>query len=167
MTPQQTSAPAYLAALRARLEADHCAVSSTHWHGHEVVVGERTDRKARWLGSGARIFVHAAAVPVVDEAALAEFSDWAMAAAGHRISGISVAFDAGLVLPALISADVRPAAAQWAAREHRVRGMTVVGRPIAVAVTEHGPRTAMFRGRGVAKAMFAGHVRDKAALYFP
>ncbi|MFE2041797.1 hypothetical protein ACFXAZ_12865 [Streptomyces sp. NPDC059477] len=122
MTSQQSPAASYLAALRERLEADGCVVSSTRWYGHEVLVGSRSDRKARWLGTKAQLFIYAAAVPSVAEATLSEFTGWAMTGARSRLGRIPIIRNAGLVLPALISADVQPGAAGWGAGAGRVLG---------------------------------------------
>ncbi|MEV7284257.1 hypothetical protein AB0O01_06760 [Streptomyces sp. NPDC093252] len=167
MTSQLGPAAGYLAGLRDRLAADGCEVTSMRWHGHEVVVGMRTDRKARWLGSRAQLFVHAAAVPSVDDVALAEFTGWAMTAARSRIRGRLLNRSAGLVLPALISEDVRPSAVTWATADIRTLGFTMTGRPVTVTVTADGPRTDMFRDWVKWAGSFTGHVLKKAALYFP
>lgn len=167
MTSQQSPAASYLAALRERLEADGCVVSSTRWYGHEVLVGSRSDRKARWFGTSVRLFVYAAAVPGVDQAALSEFTGWALTGAKSRRGGIPGARNAAMVLPALISADVQPTAAQWAAQDARILDPTVVGRPITVTATPGGLRTTMYRGGVVWGGMFTKHVLQKAALYFP
>ncbi|MGI5484942.1 hypothetical protein [Streptomyces lavendofoliae] len=165
--PTADPAGTYLAALRERLTADGCTVTSPRWHGQRVVTGARADRKARWFGTKAELFVFATTVPVVDVAALEEFTAWAMHYAKSLRGGIPGARNAALVLPALVSARVQPEAAQWAAQDARILDTTLISRPITVEAAPHAVRTTMYRGRTVWGGMFTAHVLEKAGLYFP
>ncbi|MFF4168716.1 hypothetical protein [Streptomyces sp. NPDC001744] len=165
--PPADAAIAYLTALQGRLAADGCTVIPTRWNGRQVVTGFRADRKARWFGTKAELSVFAAAVPVIDAAVLAEFTEWSMRYAKSLRGGIPGARNAALVLPALVSARVRPEAARWAAQDARLLDATLIGRPLAVETAPDAVRTTMYRGRTAWGGMFTGHVLEKAALYFP
>ncbi|MFF2775456.1 hypothetical protein ACFVU3_11150 [Streptomyces sp. NPDC058052] len=172
MTQHASDAPAdaagaYLAGLHARLTADACAVTTPEWHGRPVVAGQRADRKARWFGTKSELFVMAAAVPHVDVATLEAFTVWAMGRAKSLRGGIPGARNVTLVLPALVSAHVEPAAAQWAAYDARTIDTSVVGRPLTVETAPGAVRTTMYRGRVVWGGLFTRHVLQKAGLYFP
>ncbi|MFJ5711488.1 hypothetical protein [Streptomyces sp. NPDC093105] len=161
------AAGTYLAGLAGRLTADGCAVTSPEWNGRPVVAAQRADRKARWFGTKSELFVFAAAVPQVDVVTLEEFTVWAMSRAKSLRGGIPGARNVTLVLPALVSPYVDPAAAQWAAQDARTIDTTVVSRPVTVQTAPDAVRTTMYRGRVVWGAMFTGHVLEKAGLYFP
>ncbi|MGW2048346.1 hypothetical protein ACWCPF_24660 [Streptomyces sp. NPDC001858] len=165
--PPADPATAYLEALRRRLAADGCALASETWAGHLVVVGSRSDRKARWFNTKCKLFVYGAVVPRVDEAAIAEFTVWALAYSKRLRGGIPGARNATMALPALISPNVHPSAAQWAAADGRTRDASVVARPITVETTPEAVRTTMYRGGIMWGGIFTSHVLEKAALYFP
>ncbi|MER5889241.1 hypothetical protein ABT160_35905 [Streptomyces sp. NPDC001941] len=165
--PAADAAAAYLTALHARLTADRCTVTTPPWKDRRVVAGARADRKARWFGTKAELFVFAAAVPEVDAATLGEFTVWAMSYAKGLRGGIPGARNAALVLPALVSTRVRPEAAQWAAQDARILDTTLISRPITVEAAPDVVRTTLYRGRVAWGGMFTGHVLEKAALYFP
>ncbi|MFJ8621972.1 hypothetical protein ACIRD3_03915 [Kitasatospora sp. NPDC093550] len=161
-------ATAYLAGVRERLTADGTHLTRAGWQGHRVVVGSRSDRKARWLGTKVELFVFAAAVPGVDGGSLAEFTGWALEYAKGIRSGVAGARNAAMVLPALISSGVHPSAAQWAAADGRVLGTTLIARPVVVEPAARGTaRVTLYRGRAAWGGMFTSHVLEKAALYFP
>ncbi|MFF2189129.1 hypothetical protein [Streptomyces sp. NPDC058155] len=167
-TPSAEPATAYLEALRGRLTADGCRVTATTWDDHQVVIGSRSDRKARWFGTKVQLFVLAAAVPQADDAVLADFTGWAMEYAGDLRGGLPGARNALMVLPTLISADVRPSATEWAARDARILGTTVIARPVVVQTPTPGAgRATMYRGGVVWGGMFTTHVLEKASLYYP
>ncbi|MFD8686302.1 hypothetical protein [Streptomyces sp. NPDC059651] len=161
------AAATYLASLHERLAADGCTMSTPHWNDRPVVTGCRADRKVRWFGTKAELFVFATAVPEIDVSTLGEFTVWAMRYAKSLRGGIPGARNATLVLPALVSARVRPEAAQWAAQDARILDTTVIGRPLAVETTGQAARIAMYRGGVAWGGMFTGHVLEKAVLYFP
>ncbi|MFJ6723971.1 MULTISPECIES: hypothetical protein [unclassified Streptomyces] len=165
--PTADAATAYLTSLQARLTADRCTVTSSQWNDHPVLIGSRADRKVRWFGTKAQLFVFAAAVPEVDLNALGEFSAWAMRYAKNLRGGIPGARNAALVLPALVSARVHPEASQWAAQDARILDTTLISRPLTIETTPTTTRTTMYRGRIAWGGMFTGHVLEKAALYFP
>ncbi|MCU7826880.1 hypothetical protein [Kitasatospora sp. DSM 101779] len=175
MTQQQANgaspvdaASTYLEGLGERLRADGCQVTAATWRDHGVVVGGRSDRKVRWFGTKTELFVLAAAVPEIDSASLAEFTEWAMDRAKNIRSGLPGARNAAMVLPALVSSTVHPSAAQWAAADARLLGTSLIGRPVTVETAAPGTaRVAMYRGGVVWGGMFTGHVLEKAALYFP
>ncbi|MCX5208510.1 hypothetical protein OG689_04235 [Kitasatospora sp. NBC_00240] len=175
MTQQQTNgsspidaAGRYLEGLGERLRVDGCHVSTAGWRGRPVVVGSRSDRKARWFGTKTELFVLAAAVPEIDAASLRDFTGWAMDFAKSIRSGLPGARNAATVLPALVSGSVQPSAAQWAAADARLLGTTLLGRPITVETVPPGAaRTIMYRGGVAWGGMFTGHVLEKASLYFP
>ncbi|MEU1535345.1 hypothetical protein [Streptomyces fagopyri] len=171
MNPHATGptaeAATYLAALQERLTADGCTLTSPHWNDHPVVAGYRSDRKVRWFGTKAELFVFATAVPAIDTATLGDFATWSMQYAKSLRGGIPGARNAALVLPALVSGDVRPEAAQWAAQDARILDTTLISRPITVETVPAGIRTTMYRGRTLWGGMFTSHVLEKAALYFP
>ncbi|MFF9145865.1 hypothetical protein ACF1BN_13500 [Streptomyces sp. NPDC014861] len=172
MTQYASDAPAdaagaYLAGLHERLAADACTVTSTEWNGAPVVAAQRADRKARWFGTKSELFILAAAVPQVDVATLEAFTVWSMSRAKSLRGGIPGARNVTLVLPALVSAHVQPAAAQWAAYDARTVDTSVVSRPLTVETTPHTVRTTMYRGRTVWGGLFTKHVLQKASLYFP
>ncbi|MFD6987703.1 hypothetical protein [Streptomyces sp. NPDC059943] len=167
-TPSAEPATAYLEALSGRLTADGCRVTATTWDDHQVVIGSRSDRKARWFGTKVQLFVLAAAVPQVDDAVLADFTGWAMEYAGDLRGGLPGARNALMVLPTLISANVRPSATEWAARDARILGTTVIARPVVVQTPTPGVgRATMYRGGVVWGGMFTTHVLEKASLYYP
>lgn len=165
--PTADAAATYLTALHERLTADACTVTLPHWNDHRVVTGYRADRKVRWFGTKAELFVFAAAVPEIDAPTLSEFSTWAMRYAKSLRGGIPGARNAALVLPALVSARVRPEAARWAAQDGRVLDATLISRPLTVETAPDTVRTTMYRGRTAWGGMFTSHVLEKAALYFP
>ncbi|MEX0171455.1 hypothetical protein MRBLMG1_004109 [Streptomyces sp. LMG1-1-1.1] len=131
------------------------------------MTGCRADRKVRWFGTKAELFVFAAAVPEVDVTTISEFTAWAMRYAKSLRGGIPGARNAAMVLPALVSARVRPEAVQWAAQDARILGTTLISRPLTVETSQAGARTTMYRGGVVWGGMFTSHVLQKAALYFP
>ncbi|MDT9682478.1 hypothetical protein RND61_10410 [Streptomyces sp. TRM76323] len=165
--PTADAAVAYLTALHERLTADGCAVTLPQWNGRRVVAGRRADRKIRWFGTKAELFVFATVVPEVDVAVLGEFAVWAALHAKGLRGGMPGARNAALVLPALVSARVRPEAARWAAQDARILDTTLINRPLTVETAPDAVRTTMYRGRVVWGGMFTGHVLEKAALYFP
>ncbi|WP_328687876.1 hypothetical protein OHA74_54315 [Streptomyces phaeochromogenes] len=165
--PPADPATAYLEALRRRLTADGCTLTSETWAGHLVVVGSRSDRKARWIGTKFQLFVYGAVVPQIDETAIAEFTNWALANAKRRRGGVPGARNVPTALPALISTNVHPPAAQWATANGHVMGAPVVARPVTVETTPEAVRTTMYRGRVIYGGLFTSHVLEKAALYFP
>jgi hypothetical protein len=165
--PTADPAGAYLEALRGRLASDGCEVTASAWRDCPVVIGSRSDRRARWFGTKMELFVFAAAVPAVDEASMAQFTGWAMDYAKSIRSGLAGARNAAMVLPALVSGTVQPAARTWVAADARILGTSVIGRPLTVETAGAGvSRVTMYRGRVVSGGMFSRHVMDKAALYF-
>ena len=167
-TPATGAADSYLAGLRERLAADGTLVTGTTWLDRPVMIGSRSDRKARWFGTKAELFVLAAAVPQVDQALLTEFTRWALDYAKNLRGGLSGARNAAMILPALVTASAEPAARKWAAQDARVLGTSLIGRPITVETSGAGvTRVTMYRGRSMYGGMFTGHVLEKAALYFP
>ncbi|MEU1086840.1 hypothetical protein ABZ401_08370 [Streptomyces sp. NPDC005892] len=165
--PTADAAATYLTALHQRLTTDGCAVSSPGWQEYRVVTGYRADRKVRWFGTKAELFVFAAAVPEIDQATLGAFTAWAMRYAKSLRGGIPGARNAALVLPALVSERVRPEAARWAAQDARLLDTTLISRPLTVETTQGAARTTMYRGGTAWGGMFTSHVLEKAALYFP
>lgn len=166
--PPADAAHAYLEALRERLAGDGCKVTTTTWRSYQVVIGSRSDRKARWFGTKTELFVLAAAVPEADNAALAEFTGWALEYAKGLRSGLPGARNAVMVLPALVSDNIRPSASTWAAQDARILGTSVIGRPVTVETSGSGATlTTMYRGGVVWGGMFTRHVLEKASLYFP
>ena len=166
--PQTDPAGAYLETLRERLAADGCGVTTSAWGDHPVVIGSRSDRRARWFGTKVELFVLAAAVPEVDTTTAVEFTGWAMDYARSLCSGLPGLSNATMVLPALISGSVQPSAAAWAAKDARVLGTTVIGRAITVETPAVGAtQVTMYRGGVVYGGMFTRHVLEKASLYFP
>ncbi|MCM2390511.1 hypothetical protein [Streptomyces albipurpureus] len=166
--PPADAATGYREALRERLAADGCEVSTTAWNDHQVVLGSRSDRKARWLGTKSELFVFAATIPEVDAGSLDEFTRWAMAYAKHLRTGLSGARNAAMVLPALISGRVQPTASSWAAADARLLGTDLIGRPITVeAIAPGSTRVTLYEGRVLYGGMFTRHVLEKASLYFP
>lgn len=165
--PSDDAATAYREALRGRLAADGCEVSTTAWSDRQVVLGSRSDRKARWLGTKSELFVFAAVVPEVDTESLDEFTRWAMSYAKHLRAGLPGARNAATVLPALISGNVRPAASQWAAMDARLLGTDLISRPITVHTVAPGSaRVTLYQGGVVYGGMFTRHVLAKSSLYF-
>jgi hypothetical protein len=166
--PATGAADSYLAGLRERLAADGSVVTGTTWRDRPVLIGSRSDRKARWFGTKSELFVLAAAVPEVDQALLTEYTRWALDYAKDLRSGLSGARNAAMVLPALVTANARPAARSWATQDARVLGTSVIGRPVTVETSGTGvTRVTLYRGRSMYGGMFTGHVLEKAALYFP
>ncbi|MFE2556973.1 hypothetical protein ACFXGT_13230 [Streptomyces sp. NPDC059352] len=165
--PTADAAATYLTALHGRLTSDGCTVTLPQWNDRRVVTGCRADRKVRWFGTKAELFVFATAVPEIDVATLGEFTAWAMRYAKSLRGGIPGARNAALVLPALVSARVQPEAAQWAAQDARILDTTLISRPLTVETAPDALRTTMYRGPVVWGGMFTGHVLEKAALYFP
>ena len=166
--PTTGAADSYLAGLRERLAADGSVVTGTTWHDRPVTIGSRSDRKARWFGTKAELFVLAATVPEVDQALLTEFTGWALDYAKNLRGGLAGARNAALILPALVTTNAQPAARTWAAKDARVLGTSLIGRPVTVETTGSGvTRVTMYRGRSMYGGMFTGHVLEKAALYFP
>jgi hypothetical protein len=58
----------------------------------------------------------------VDEASMAQFTGWAMDYAKSIRSGLACARNAAMVLPALVSGAVQPAARTWVAADARSSG---------------------------------------------
>ncbi|WP_406129417.1 hypothetical protein [Streptomyces sp. NBC_00989] len=162
------AADAYLAGLRERLAADGSLVTATAFRDRPVTIGSRADRKARWFGTKAELFVFAASVPEVDQALLTEYTGWALDYAKNLRGGLAGARNAALILPALVTGNAQPAARTWAAQDARVLGTSLIGRPITVETSGSGvTRVTMYRGGSMYGGMFTGHVLEKAALYFP
>ncbi|MCX4761474.1 hypothetical protein OG562_10875 [Streptomyces sp. NBC_01275] len=166
--PSAEAADAYLEALRERLTADGTRVTATSWRDRPVVIGSRSDRKVRWFGTKTELFVFAAAVPEVDNASLADFTGWALSYAKNLRSGLPGARNAVMVLPALVSGSVQHSARDWAAKDARILGTSLIGRPLTVETSASGvTRVTMYRGGVAWGGMFTRHVLEKAALYFP
>ncbi|MFF3646512.1 hypothetical protein [Streptomyces sp. NPDC002564] len=165
--PPADAAHTYLTALRERLSADGCGVTSSAWGACRVAVGDRADRKTRWFGTKVELVVLAAAVPGVDGAAMAEFTKWAMSYAQSLRSGLPGARNAMMVLPALVSGRVEASARDWAAQDARILGTSVIGRPLTVETGAGVSRVTMYRGGVAWGGMFTRHVLEKASLYFP
>ncbi len=166
--PATGAADSYLAGLRERLATDGSVVTATTWRERPVMIGSRADRKARWFGTKAELFVFAAAVPEVDQALLVAYTGWALEYAKNLRSGLAGARNAAMVLPALVTASAQPAARKWAAQDGRLLGTSLIGRPITVETSGTGvTRVTMYRGGSRYGGMFTGHVLEKAALYFP
>ncbi|MEI5101859.1 hypothetical protein RB200_29280 [Streptomyces sp. PmtG] len=162
------AATAYLTAFHDRLAADGCEVTAASWRGHRVVVGSRSDRKARWFGTKVEVFALAAAVPDVDHLGIAAFTGWALDRAKDLRSGLPGARNAAMVLPALVSESVQPSASDWAGQDARLLGATVIGRPVTVETPVRGAaRVTLYRGGTVYGGMFTRHVLEKAAAYYP
>ena len=94
--PTADPAGAYLEALRGRLASDGCEVTASVWRDCPVVIGSRSDRRARWFGTKMELFVFAAAAPAVDEASMAQFTGWAMDYAKSIRSGLAGARNAAI-----------------------------------------------------------------------
>ena len=125
-------------------------------------------RKARWFGTKAELFVLAASVPGVGQALLTEYTGWALDYAKNLRGGLAGARNATLILPALVTGNAQPDARTWAAKDARVLGTSLIGRPITVETSGSGvTRVSMYRGGSMYGGMFTGHVLEKAALYFP
>ncbi|MFI1408574.1 hypothetical protein ACH4Y0_01340 [Streptomyces sp. NPDC020707] len=165
--PPADASDTYLEALRERLAADGCAVTATDWGDHRVLIGSRSDRKARWFGTKVELFVLAAAVPTVDAPAIAEFTGWALTYVKSLRSGLPGARNAAMVLPALVSTGVQPSAARWAAEDARILGTSLIARPLTVLTSAPGSaQVTMYAGGTVWGGMFTRHVLEKAALYY-
>ncbi|MFD7602078.1 hypothetical protein ACFWAN_16285 [Streptomyces mirabilis] len=78
------------------------------------------------------LFVVAAAVPEVDDASMAEFTEWAMDHVNSLRSGLPGARNATTTLPALAGGSVQPCARNWAAKDARILGTSLIGRPVTV-----------------------------------
>ncbi|KAF5990496.1 hypothetical protein ACH4PR_49805 [Streptomyces mirabilis] len=78
------------------------------------------------------LFVLAAAVPEVDDAPMAEFTEWAMDHVKSLRSVPPGARNATMILPALAGGSVEPSARDWAAEDARILGMSLIGRPVTV-----------------------------------
>ncbi|MFF2513933.1 hypothetical protein [Streptomyces sp. NPDC058086] len=166
--PSADAANAYLEALRERLAADGCGVTATTWREYRVVIGSRSDRRVRWFGTKVELFTLAAAVPEVDNASMAEFTGWAMDYVKSLRSGLPGARNAAMILPALAGGSVQPSASNWAAKDARILGTSLISRPITVETpASRATRVTMYRGRVVYGGMFTRHVLEKASLYFP
>ncbi|MCX4598532.1 hypothetical protein OG819_56460 [Streptomyces sp. NBC_01549] len=166
--PSADAANAYLEALRERLAADGCGVTATTWRDYRVVIGSRSDRKVRWFGTRVELFVLATAVLEVDNASMAEYTGWAMDYVKSLRSGLPGARNAAMILPALASGSVQPSARDWAAKDARILGTSLIGRPVTVETSaSKATRVSMYRGRVVYGGMFTRHVLKKASLYFP
>ncbi|WP_329373099.1 hypothetical protein [Streptomyces sp. NBC_01483] len=166
--PSADAANAYLEALRERLAADGCGVTATTWRDYRVVIGSRSDRKVRWFGTKVELFVLATAVPEVDNASMADFTGWAMDYVKSLRSGLPGARNAAMILPALASGSVQPSARDWAAKDARILGTSLIGRPVTVETSaSRATRVTMYRGRVMYGGMFTHHVLEKASLYFP
>jgi hypothetical protein len=131
--PSADAANAYLEALRERLAADGCGVTATTWRDYRVAIGSRSDRKVRWFGTKVELFVLATAVPEVDNASMTDFTGWAMDYVKSLRSGLPGARNAAMILPALASGSVQPSARDWAAKDARILGTSLIGRPVTTA----------------------------------
>ncbi|MFC9646683.1 hypothetical protein ACFTZF_51120 [Streptomyces mirabilis] len=78
------------------------------------------------------LFVLAAAVPKVDDAPMAEFTEWAMDHVKSLRSGPPGARDATMILPALAGGSTDPSVGDWAAKGARILGTSLIGRPVTV-----------------------------------
>lgn len=90
----------------------------------------------RWdfgpFGTKMALFVLAAAVPEVDDASMAEFTEWAMDHVKSLRSGPPGARNATMILPALAGDSVEPSVRDWAAKGARILGTSLIGRPVTV-----------------------------------
>ncbi|MDX3761709.1 hypothetical protein [Streptomyces sp. AK02-04a] len=84
------------------------------------------------FGTEMELFVLAAAVPEVDDASMAEFTEWAMDHVKSLRSGLPGARNAAMILPAPAGGSVQPAARNWAAKDARILGRSLIGRPVTV-----------------------------------
>ncbi|MER5821811.1 hypothetical protein ABT086_05860 [Streptomyces mirabilis] len=78
------------------------------------------------------LFVLAAAVPEVDDASMAEFTEWAMDHVKNLRSGLPGARNATMILAALAGGSIDPSARDWAAKDARILGTSLIGRPFTV-----------------------------------
>jgi hypothetical protein len=155
---------AYLDAAAARLSADGCTVEAENWSGARVIVGYRGDFRLRWMATKLHLITAVAAAPFVRAEDIEGFTnavmDYALARKGQfrgLQSGVAV-------FPALVSANVDPAAVAWAAQRQRVR-FACMARPVVVDVA-HGA-VGSYRGTPGLGWVYAGHLRAKLASYFP
>ncbi|MER6368886.1 hypothetical protein ACFWBS_29415 [Streptomyces mirabilis] len=77
-------------------------------------------------------FVLAAAVPEVDDASMAESTGWAIDHVKSFRSGLPGARNATMILPALAGGSIEPSARDWAAKDARILGTSLIGRSVTV-----------------------------------
>lgn len=157
---------AYLAALGDRLAADGCETNWAEWEGTRVLVGRRSDKKARWFGTRVHLFTVAAAVPEIDAAILSDFTGWAMHyAKQHKGAGLPGSYGNVItVFPVLVGGTVHAAAKDWAQGRMRCLELAVASRP--VVVDTGAAEVTLYRGKPLHGRMFVKHTLEKAHLYF-
>jgi hypothetical protein len=155
-----------MAALADRLTADGCETNWAEWEGTRVLVGRRSDKKARWLGTRVHLFTVAAEMPSVSAQNLYDFTGWAMHyAKRHKGSRLPVGYGNVItVFPVIIGASVHPAAKDWAREDMRLSEMAVAARP--VVVDTRAAEVTLYRGKPMHGRMFVKHILEKADLYF-
>jgi hypothetical protein len=73
-----------------------------------------------------------------------------------------------MILPALAGCGVQPSASNWAAKDARILGSSLISRPITVETpASRATRVTLYPGRVVYGGMFTRHALEKASLYFP
>ncbi|MFF7928855.1 hypothetical protein ACFZDP_48790 [Streptomyces mirabilis] len=63
---------------------------------------------------------------------MAEFTKWAMDHVKSLRSGLPGARNATMILPALASGSIEPSARDWAAKDARILGTSLIGRSVTV-----------------------------------
>lgn len=154
----------YLDGLAGRLSADGCTTAWAEWEGTRALVGWRSDKRVRWMGTRVYLVTAAAEVPEVDAGNLAEFTSWAVRYAKHSLGAGGAGYGSVFtMLPVLAGPTVRPAAKAWARETSRVFELALAARP--VAVDTRTSEVTFYRGKSMHGRMFVKHLLQKADLY--
>lgn len=157
-----TAPQAYLQSLSERLAADGCKVTRADWGGFPVLIGHRADFRLQWVATRLHLLTVAADVSHVSAESIAAFTANAMRYAKRDVllgmqSGVAV-------FPTLISDEVDPAAAGWAAQRQRNQ-FACMGRPVVVDTAR--ATVSCFRRTSALGLVYSGHLRRKLDRYFP
>ncbi|WP_328498646.1 hypothetical protein OHS59_42330 [Streptomyces sp. NBC_00414] len=82
--------------------------------------------------------------------------------------GLPGARNAVMVLPALVSGNVQPSVARWAAEDAQMPGTSLIARPVAVQTSAPGTtRVALYSGGVVWGGMFPRHDLERRCCTTP
>lgn len=154
----------YLRGAADRLAGDGCEVRTEQLNGRAVTIGYRSDFRLRWMATKLHLFTVIAAVPMVRQPDLEAFTDIVFDYVDERKGQLRGMQTGIAVFPCMVSTRVDPAATAWAEAQQRTR-FAMLARP--VLVDAFASRAACFRGTPTLGFIYAGHLRQKLATYFP
>lgn len=159
------AARTYLELVEHRLAADGCTPHWERWGDDSVLVGRRADFRMKWAATKLHLFTMAAAVPAVTVPVIEAFTGHVLDHARRNKGGLPVGLQTGVAaFPVLVSEWVDPAAMHWAQEQQRNR-FACFARPVVVDVSQG--HVGYYQGVPVVGRVYASHMIEKAARYFP